>query len=95
MRPMRLTAEQMRRIEGDYDTGGGAVARVKFVSSSIALFGDRALIAVDDSTFFSTADYARVIFVSESAGEVTGIRWGAGTWGTGQEGPRFARVRSR
>ena len=95
VRPMRLTAEQMRRIEGDYDTGGGAVARVKFVSSSIALFGDRALIAVDDSTFFSTADYARVIFVSESAGEVTGIRWGAGTWGTGQEGPRFARVRSR
>lgn len=94
VKPTRLSADRMRRLEGDYDTGGGAIAAVKFVSPSVALFGDRALLALDDSTFFSTADYARVSFVSDG-GEVTGVRWGAGTWGTGQEGPRFARVRSR
>ncbi|HKP76231.1 MAG TPA: hypothetical protein VJT67_11955, partial [Longimicrobiaceae bacterium] len=65
---------------------------VTFLSPSVLLFGDRALVAQNDSTFFSTADYAPVVFVGASSGAVTAIQWGPGTWGNGEPGPRFPRV---
>jgi CubicO group peptidase (beta-lactamase class C family) len=92
--PVALTAEQRDRLSGDYDTGGGALSRVSFLSPSLMLFGDRALVATSDSTFFSTADYAPVTFVGASSGPVTAIQWGAGTWGTGELGPRFTPAQS-
>jgi len=91
--PVALSAAQRDRLSGDYDTGGGSLSRVSFVSPSLMLFGDRALLATSDSTFFSTADYAPVTFVGASSGRVTAIQWGAGTWGTGELGPRFTPAR--
>jgi hypothetical protein len=90
--PVALSAAAQARLEGNYDTGGGFVSALKFLSPTLVLFGDRALIPLNDSTLFSFADYARVTFTSGVSGEVEAIQWGAGTWGTGQMGPRFARV---
>jgi CubicO group peptidase (beta-lactamase class C family) len=92
--PVTLSATQRDRLTGDYDTGGGQLSRVSFLSPSLMLFGDRALLATSDSTFFSTADYAPVTFVGATAGPATAIQWGAGTWGTGELGPRFTRARA-
>jgi CubicO group peptidase (beta-lactamase class C family) len=91
VRPVALSEAARARLTGDYDTGGGAISRVTFLSPSVLLFGDRALLAVNDTTFFSTADYAPVTF---SGGTATAevIQWGPGTWGTGEMGPRFTRV---
>jgi hypothetical protein len=91
--PVDLSAAQRERLSGDYDTGG-SLSRVSFLSPSLMLFGDRALLATSDSTFFSTADYAPVTFVGASSGAVTAIQWGPGTWGTGEPGPRFTRAPS-
>jgi CubicO group peptidase (beta-lactamase class C family) len=88
-----LSAEARKRLEGDYDTGGGSIATLKFHTPTLALFGDRAMVAVNDSTLLSTADYAKVVFASGSDGAVSEIRWGTGTWATkGEDGPRFARA---
>jgi CubicO group peptidase (beta-lactamase class C family) len=92
--PVALSTAQRARLAGDYDTGGGELSRVSFLSPSLMLFGDRALLATSDSTFFSTADYAPVTFVGASSGPVTAIQWGPGTWGTGEPGPRFERARA-
>jgi hypothetical protein len=92
VRPVALSARARARLVGDYDTGGGAISRVTFVSPSVMLFGDRALLAVNDTTFFSTADYAPVTF-SGAAAATDVIQWGAGTWGSGELGPRFTRAR--
>lgn len=92
--PVAISVTQRDRLSGDYDTGGGSLSRVSFLSPSLMLFGDRALVATSDSTFFSTADYAPVTFVGSSSGPVTAIQWGPGTWGTGEPGPRFTRARS-
>ena len=48
--------------------------------------------ATSDSTFFSPADYAPVTFVGATSGTPTAIQWGAGTWGSGEAGPRFPRA---
>ena len=90
--PVALSALAQARLAGNYDTGGGSVSALKFLSPMLALFGDRSLIALNDSTLYSFADYARVSFTSNAAGKVEAIQWGAGTWGTGELGPRFARV---
>jgi CubicO group peptidase (beta-lactamase class C family) len=88
-----LSTDAQRRIEGDYDTGGGSLSTLKFHGPSLALFGDRALLPLNDSTFLSTADYAKVVFSSGASGGVSEIRWGTGTWAThGEDGPRFARL---
>ena len=88
-----LTDATRARLAGQYDTGGGSRATLTFVSPKLALFGDRPLAALNDSTFFSFADYAHVTFVSRADGQVDAIEWGPGTWGTGEKGPRFARAR--
>jgi CubicO group peptidase (beta-lactamase class C family) len=90
--PVALSAAARARLEGRYDTGGGQVSPVKFLSPSLVLFGDRGLAAINDSTLFSFADYARVSFTSNATGKVDGIQWGPGTWGTGEMGPHFTRV---
>ena len=90
--PVSLSAPARARLEGNYDTGGGSVSAVKFISPAVVLFGDRALVPLNDSTLYSFADYARVSFTSNAAGKVEAIQWGAGTWGTGELGPRFARL---
>jgi CubicO group peptidase (beta-lactamase class C family) len=91
-----LSSAAQKRIAGNYDTGGGSTSTLSFYSPSVALFGDRALVALNDSTFYSTADYAKVVFVSGVNGAVSELRWGSGTWATkGEDGPRFARVASR
>ncbi len=89
---VELSVAQRDRIAGNYDTGDGQLSKVSFLSPSVMLFGDRALVATSDSTFFSTADYAPVTFVGATSGTPTAIQWGAGTWGTGELGPRFARA---
>lgn len=90
--PVALSASARARLEGKYDTGGGSVSPLKFISPALALFGDRALVPLNDSTLFSYADYARVNFTSNATGKVEAVQWGAGTWGTGELGPRFTRV---
>ncbi|MFL5606905.1 MAG: serine hydrolase domain-containing protein [Gemmatimonadaceae bacterium] len=92
--PVALSARTRERLTGEYDTGGGSISHVGFMSPTVMLFGDRALLAVNDSTFFSTADYAPVTFSGGTAGAAEVIQWGAGTWGTGELGPRFTRVRA-
>ena len=87
-----LSPSARARLEGRYDTGGGSVSPLKFISPTLALFGDRGLAPLNDSTLFSFADYARVSFTSNAAGKVEAVQWGAGTWGTGELGPRFTRL---
>jgi CubicO group peptidase (beta-lactamase class C family) len=93
-KPVALSEAARARLVGEYDTGGGSIAKVTFLSPSVLLFGDRAMLAVSDSTFLSTADYAPVTFVGASSGTVEAIQWGPGTWGDGEMGPRFVRVRA-
>ena len=82
------------RLSGRYDTGGGSSNTLLFVTPGIALFGDRSLSAMNDSTFFSHSDYARVVITSAPDGGVQQIEWGPGTWATSNEnGPRFPRLR--
>jgi hypothetical protein len=90
--PVALSGAVRARLAGDYDTGGGSISRVGFLTPSVMLFGDRALLAVNDSTFFSTADYAPVTFTGGTAAAAEVIQWGPGTWGTGEMGPKFTRV---
>jgi CubicO group peptidase (beta-lactamase class C family) len=90
--PVALSASAQARLAGNYDTGGRSVSALKVLSPTLVLFGDRALITLNDSTLYSFADYARVSFTSNAAGKVEAIQWGAGTWGTGELGPRFARL---
>jgi len=90
--PVALSAAAQARLTGNYDTGGGSKSPLKFLSPTLVLFGDRALVPLNDSTLYSFADYARVSFTSGAAGKVEAIQWGAGTWGTGELGPHFARL---
>ncbi len=92
--PVQLSAEARARIEGQYDTGGGAVAKVSMITPGIALFGTRALVAVNDSTFASSSDYERVTFFSDSTGAIAGVQWGPAPGGAAPPGPRFMRVRT-
>jgi CubicO group peptidase (beta-lactamase class C family) len=90
-----LSPAAQRRLLGDYDTGGGDINTVTFASPSLMNWGERFLLALDDSTFYSFADYAKVRFPSDSTGAVKGIDWGPGTWATGDQHLRFPRVRGR
>jgi CubicO group peptidase (beta-lactamase class C family) len=94
VKPVALSEHARERLSGDYDTGGGSISRITFLSPTVMLFGDRALLAVNDTTFFSTADYAPVTFSGGTASAAEVVQWGAGTWGNGELGPRFTRVRS-
>lgn len=93
--PVALTDSVQARLGGLYETGGGVLTALKFLSPRLALFGDRGLVPLNDSTFFSFADYARVTFTTGPSGAVEAIQWGPGTWGTGEPGPRFARASGR
>jgi CubicO group peptidase (beta-lactamase class C family) len=88
-----LSPVAQRRLVGNYDTGGGDINTVTFASPSLMNWSDRFLLALDDSTFYSFADYATVRFPSDSTGAVKGIDWGPGTWATGDQHLRFPRVR--
>jgi CubicO group peptidase (beta-lactamase class C family) len=90
--PVAISIAAQRRLEGEYDTGGGSISTVRFSSPRLLLFGDRALVPLSDSTFLSTADYAVVTFASGASGAVERIEWGPGTWGAGEQGPRFPKV---
>jgi hypothetical protein len=90
-----LSPAAQQRLLGDYDTGGGDINTVTFASPSLMNWGERFLLALDDSTFYSFADYAKVRFPSDSTGAVKGIDWGPGTWATGDQHLRFPRVRGR
>ena len=93
-RPVALSAAAQQRIVGKYDVGG-QTATITFTSPSLIIWFDRPLLALDDSTFFSTTDYATVRFPSDSTGAVTGIDWGPGTWATAGEHLRWPKVRAR
>ena len=89
--PIAVSSAAQKRLEGEYDTGGGSISTVRFASPRLLLFGDRALVPLSDSTFLSTADYATVTFASGALGSVERIEWGPGTWGAGEQGPRFPK----
>jgi len=91
--PLSPAAQQ--RLVGDYDTGGGDINTVTFASPSLIRWGERFLIAVNDSTFYSPADYAPVRFRSDSTGAVSEIDWGPGTWSTEGQHLHFPRVRNK
>jgi CubicO group peptidase (beta-lactamase class C family) len=91
--PAALSDAARARIVGDYDTGGGSISTARFLSPRLLLFGDRSLFPINDSTFLSLADYARVTFTSGASGAVEKIEWGPGTWGSGEQGPRFPKVK--
>jgi hypothetical protein len=74
-----LSPAAQQRLVGDYDTGGGDINTVTFASPNLIRWGERFLLAVDDSTFYSFADYAPVRFRSDSTGAVGEIDWGPGT----------------
>ncbi|HJP60570.1 MAG TPA: hypothetical protein VJ865_11235 [Gemmatimonadaceae bacterium] len=57
-----LSPAAQQRLVGDYDTGGGDINTVTFASPSMIRWAERFLLAVDDSTFDSYADYAPVRF---------------------------------
>ncbi len=90
-----LSPAAEQRLVGDYDTGGGDINTVTFASPSMIRWGERFLLAVNDSTFYSPADYAPVRFRSDSTGAVSEIDWGPGTWSTQGQHLHFPRVRSR
>lgn len=89
-----LSPAAQQRLVGYYDVGGGQKGEVTFTSPSLIVWFDRPLLAINDSTFFSTTDYATVRFPSDSSGSVSRIDWGPGTWATGDEHLRFPRVRT-
>jgi hypothetical protein len=88
-----LSPAAQLRLVGDYDTGGGDINTVTFASPSLIRWGERFLLAVDDSTFYSFADYAPVRFRSDSTGAVSEIDWGPGTWSTEGQHLHFPKVR--
>jgi CubicO group peptidase (beta-lactamase class C family) len=94
-RVVALSSAAQQRLVGNYDVGGGQTSAVTFASPSLILWGDRSLLALNDSTFFSLTDYATVKFPSDSTGAVSGVDWGPGTWATGDEHLRFPKVRAR
>lgn len=94
-RPIALSMAAQQRLVGKYDVGGGQTGVLTFASPSLIIWFDRPLLAVDDSTFFSTTDYATVRFPSDSTGAVSGIDWGPGTWATGDQHLRFPKIRTR
>jgi CubicO group peptidase (beta-lactamase class C family) len=93
IKAVALSPAAQQRLAGIYDVGGGQTGAVAFASPSMILWGDRTLLARDDSTFFSLTDYATVKFPSDSTGAVSRIDWGPGTWATGDQHLRFPRVR--
>jgi len=93
--PVALSPAAQQRLVGYYDVGGGQKGELTFTSPSMIVWFDRPLLARDDSTFFSTTDYATVRFLSDSTGAVSRLDWGPGTWATGDEHLRFPRVRTR
>ena len=94
-KPVALSLAAQQRLVGYYDVGGGQKGELTFTSPGMIVWFDRPLLAIDDSTFFSTTDYATVRFPSDSTGAVARIDWGPGTWATGDEHLRFPRVRAR
>jgi CubicO group peptidase (beta-lactamase class C family) len=92
-RVVALSRAAQQRLAGDFDVGGGQTSAVVFASPSLILWGDRSLLALNDSTFFSLTDYATVKFPSDSTGAVSGVDWGPGTWATGDQHLRFPKVR--
>jgi hypothetical protein len=90
-----LSPAAQQRLVGDYDTGGGDINTVTFASPSLMRWGERFLLALDDSTFYSFADYAKVRFRSDSTGAVREIDWGPGTWATKGQHLHFPKVRAR
>jgi len=93
IKAVALSSAAQQRLAGNYDVGGGQTSAITFASPSMILWGDRTLLARDDSTFFSLTDYATVRFPSDSTGAVSRVDWGPGTWATGDEHLRFPRVR--
>jgi hypothetical protein len=93
-RAVALSPAAQHRLVGKYDVGGGQTGAVTFTTPSMIIWGDRSLLARDDSTFFSLTDYATVRFPSDSTGAVKGIDWGPGTWATGDQHLRFPKVRT-
>lgn len=94
-RVVALSPAAQQQLVGDYDTGGGDINTVTFASPSMIRWGETFLIAVNDSTFYSFADYAPVRFRSDSTGAVSEMDWGPGTWSTEGQHLRFPRVRDR
>jgi len=94
-KPVALSPAAQQRLVGYYDVGGGQKGELTFTSPSMIIWFERPLLAINDSTFFSTTDYATVTFPSDSSGTVARIDWGPGTWATGDEHLRFPRVRAR
>jgi len=90
-----LSPAAQQRLVGDYDTGGVDINTVTFASPGLIRWGERFLIAVNDSTFYSPADYAPVRFRSDSTGAVSEIDWGPGTWSTEGQHLHFPRVRNK
>ena len=88
-----LSPAAQQRLVGDYDTGGGDINTITFASPSMIRWGERFLLAIDDSTFYSPADYAKVKFRSDSTGAVSEIDWSGGTWATHDEHLHFPKVR--
>jgi CubicO group peptidase (beta-lactamase class C family) len=95
VKAVALSEAAQQRLVGDYDTGGGDINTVTFASPSMIRWGERFLIALDDSTFYSFADYAKVRFRSDSTGAVSEIEWGPATWSNGDQRLHFRRVRSK
>ena len=94
IKAVALSPTAQHRLVGDYDTGGGDINTITFASPSMINWGERFLVALNDSTFYSPADYAKVRFVSDSTGAVKEIDWGPGTWSKGDQRLHFPKVRA-
>ena len=91
--PLRVAVQE--RIAGDYDAGDGVKVTLRFLSSTLALFGERALVPLDDTTLFSPSDYAHVTVARVNSGQPVVMQWGPSAARAGTASRPFTKVNPR
>jgi CubicO group peptidase (beta-lactamase class C family) len=75
VRAVELNADTRAKLEGQYETGTGSFTRLRFLTPSAALFGERVLVAMSDSVLFNFGEYSMARILRSPSGEISGLRF--------------------